>query len=256
MEDRVGEMLARRTTSLERGGLPAVALSFLLHGGVAGAALYAAWHTPPPQLASVLNIKFAPMPAMTPAPVAVSKPTASAPTPLPAPKPVAVKPPPIEIPVTATAAPLKAPPKGAVPLSSFGQSTKRGSEHVVAPPVTSPAPATPHTASGVAAVADVPAGGAGVTGLDADFPYSIYIDNMKRLVGSRWLRPQSATGAGATISFVIDRDGTIRDARVETSSNNSTFDRAALRAIIEASPLPPLPFGYNGTFLGVHLTFK
>jgi protein TonB len=255
MDDRVGEMLARRTTSLAGGGIPAIALSVLLHAALTGAAIYAALHSTPPQVASVLNIRFASMPAMKPAPLAAAspvKPIASA-APAPVPPPAAKKPPPIEIPVTATTAPAQAPPKGAVPLSSFGQSTKKGSEHVVA----APAPAPPRIATpGIAAVADVPAGGAGVTGLDADFPYTIYIDNMRRLVGSRWFRPQSATGAGTTVSFVIDRDGTIHDARVETPSNNGTFDRAALRAIIESSPLPPLPFGYSGTFLGVHLTFK
>jgi TonB family protein len=58
------------------------------------------------------------------------------------------------------------------------------------------------------------------------------------------------------VKFVIDRDGTLRDAATETESGNGTFDRAALRAVIEASPLPPLPFGYSGTYLNVHLTFK
>ena len=79
---------------------------------------------------------------------------------------------------------------------------------------------------------------------------------MKTLIGQRWLRPQGVSGVTATVSFVIDRDGTIRDAKNEILSGNGTFDRAALRAVLEASPLPPLPFGYNGTFLGVHLTFR
>jgi hypothetical protein len=29
-----------------------------------------------------------------------------------------------------------------------------------------------------------------------------------------------------------------------------------LRAVIETSPLPPLPFAYNGTYITIHLTFK
>jgi TonB family protein len=79
---------------------------------------------------------------------------------------------------------------------------------------------------------------------------------MKTLIGQRWLRPQVGGTITATVAFVIDRDGTIRDAKNEISSGNGTFDRAALRAVLEASPLPPLPFGYNGTYLGVHLTFR
>jgi TonB family protein len=103
---------------------------------------------------------------------------------------------------------------------------------------------------------DIPIGSAGVTGIEGDFPYTIYIDRMKTLIGQHWLRPQAGGGIVATVSFVIDRDGTIRDAKNEISSGNGTFDRAALRAVLEASPLPPLPFGYNGTYLGVHLTFR
>ncbi|PYQ53934.1 MAG: hypothetical protein DMF59_00450 [Acidobacteria bacterium] len=49
---------------------------------------------------------------------------------------------------------------------------------------------------------------------------------------------------------------TIRDAKVEDVSGNGLYDRAALRAVLEASPLPPLPFGYSGTYLGVHLKFR
>jgi TonB family protein len=103
---------------------------------------------------------------------------------------------------------------------------------------------------------DIPVGSTGVTGIEGDFPYTIYIDRMKTLIGQRWLRPQAGNGITTTVSFTIDRDGAIRDARNETASGNGTFDRAALRAVLEASPLPPLPFGYNGTYLGVHLTFR
>ena len=56
--------------------------------------------------------------------------------------------------------------------------------------------------------------------------------------------------------FVIERDGRIHDAAVEAESGNGTFDRAALRAVLEASPLPPLPFGYSGAYLGVRLIFR
>ena len=63
-------------------------------------------------------------------------------------------------------------------------------------------------------------------------------------------------GGSKTRAFAVDRDGTIRDVKIETPSGNSFYDRAAQRAIVETSPLPPLPFAYSGTFLGVHLTFK
>jgi TonB family protein len=154
---------------------------------------------------------------------------------------------------TKPAAPPK-PEKNTVPLSPFGKSPKKGAEHA-APSVAAPVPAP--LAPGITAGSAVPIGGAGVTALEGgDFPYTLYIDRMKTLIGSHWFRPQIGAGPTTTVRFVIDRDGTIRDARVETESGNGTFDRAALRSVLEASPLPPLPFGYSGTYLGVHLTFR
>jgi protein TonB len=245
MQDRVGEILAQRR-SLESGAGAAVVLSLLLHGAMTAAAIWAALHAPAPQTANILNIHFG---SMTKPPVAHSKPVEA---PVAAPKK-------IETPkITEPIAPVKPtaakPEPKTVPLSNFGKSTRKGSEHPPAPP----APLTPAAAVPAhAGVGSVTTTGAEVTGLEGgDFPYTLYIENMKRLIGSRWFHPQ-VTGAGiATIYFVIERDGTIHEAKTETSSGNGTFDRAALRAVLESSPLPPLPFGYGGTFLGVHLTFK
>jgi TonB family protein len=235
MQDRVAEILEQRS-ALDRGLSGAVALSLVLHGAITAAAIYAALHGTAPKTASIVNIRFAPMqPAAPPA-------KAAAPLkPLQEPRPVVQQPKPTPKPVE------KAPPKS-VPLSPFGRSTKKGSDAALPPPAPSPA---------TTAAADVPVGGAGVVGLEGgDFPYTIYIERMKTLIGTHWLRPQVGAGAATTVYFRIDRDGTLRDVRTETSSANGTFDRAALRAVMETSPLPPLPFAYNGTFLGVHLTFK
>jgi TonB family protein len=84
----------------------------------------------------------------------------------------------------------------------------------------------------------------------------MYLTNMNRLIGTHWFRPQISGDLTTRISFTINRDGSIADAKIEQSSGNGTADRAALRAVLETSPLPPLPFGYNGTYLGVHLIFK
>lgn len=223
MEDRVAEVLAQRA-ALDRGAAGGVILSLFLHAGLVGAAVYAALYSPPPKIASVLNIRFAPMPA----PVAPAAPKPDAPR-IEQPKPEPIKP--IET--------KKAPEKNTVPFSPFGKSKKKGSDNPITKPTT-PAPAAP-------AVTAALEGG--------DFPYTIYIERMKTLIGSRWFRPQVGGGA-VVVYFAIDRDGTIRDAKIETPSGDGTFDRAALRAVLESSPLPPLPFGYAGTYLGVHLTFR
>jgi periplasmic protein TonB len=247
MQDRVGELLAERAR-LGGGTAAGIAVSMLLHGSIAAGIIYAAMHAAAPQEVSTLSIKFAPA-----AGVGSRGSGVVAPTPAP-PLPVAKK---IAIPEPVAEAPkavAKSEPK-TVPFSPFGKSSKKGSE---TPPTPHPPLPTPQVAAkpGVVGGVDIPIGSAGVTGIEGDFPYTIYIDRMKTLIGQRWLRPQVSGGIVATVSFVIDRDGTIRDAKNEISSGNGTFDRAALRAVLEASPLPPLPFGYNGTYLGVHLTFR
>ena len=221
MDDRVGDILLQRA-ALENGAGAAIFVSILLHASLSGVAVWAAWrHAATPQPASVMTIRFA------------STPRAEV------------------VPAVTASAPQLAPPK-TVPFSAFGKSTKKGSE--APPPKPKPVPVAPQPA---VVAPEIPIGGAGVTALEGgDFPYTIYIDRMKTLIGSRWFRPQAAAGPTTTVYFVIDRDGSIRDAKTETASGNGTFDRAALRAVLESSPLPPLPFGYNGTYLGVHLTFR
>jgi protein TonB len=245
MQDRVAEVLAQRR-SLESGATgAAIALSLLLHGAMTAAAIWAALHASLPQTTGVVNIRFTPM--LRPAAV-TTKPIES-----PVAPPKKVETPKIKEPVAPVKPTAAKPEPKTVPLSNFGKSTKKGSEHPPAPP---PAPAAAAPAHpGIGSVTTT--SGAEVVGLEGgDFPYTIYIENMKRLIGSRWFHPQIAGAGIATVYFTIQRDGTIRDAKTETSSGNSTFDRAALRAVLESSPLPPLPFGYGGTFLGVHLTFK
>jgi TonB family protein len=248
MDDRVGELLAERAR-IGSGAGGGIALSVFLHGSIAAAAVYAAMHASAPQQVSTLDIRFAPAtaiqePRVVPGP---ERRRAAAPEKhLKIPEPVADVPKPAAKPEPKT-----------VPFSPFGQSTRKGSEKPIAPAPHTPIPA-PAATPGIVGGADIPIGASGVTGLEGgDFPYTIYIDRMKSLIGQRWLRPQAdSSGVTATVYFIIDRDGTIRDAKNEISSGNGTFDRAALRAVLEASPLPPLPFAYNGTYLGVRLTFR
>jgi TonB family protein len=234
MDDRVGDILARRA-ALDAGRTPAILISLLMHGGLSALAVWSAMHATTTRPVPVLSIQFAKMPApiapMTQPAQPVTKPKPPEPR-IEAPKPKAedVKP--------TTAKPVP----NAVALSPFGKSSKKGAENPVVTPPAGPPP--------------VPAGGSGVTGLEGgDFPYPIYIERMHTLIGQKWLRPQ-VSNVTTTIYFIIDRDGTVRDAKVETPSMNPTFDRAALRSVLESTPLPPLPFGYGGTFLGVHLTFR
>lgn len=160
--------------------------------------------------------------------------------------------------------PKKAPPALKNEETLFGQAAKPKGR-VEKPAATPPQPVekTPDTQG--ASFADTGQGGvglmpglgaAGVTGLEGgDFPYNFYLERMVTLIGNNWLRPQTGADITAVIYFQIHKDGTIREAEIRKSSGSGVFDRAALRAVIESSPLPRLPVGYSGPFLGVHLTF-
>ena len=236
MHDAVGEVLAQRK-ALDRGAGAGIAISLMLHGAITGAAVFAALRHPVEQSVEVIQIRLAKPAAEAAAATPQPKvPPVAPPAPAPAPVPVAK---PVAKPVAA---------------SPFGKSTKK---ETPAPPTVNRQPTTPQPATGNVqpATQDIPIGGTGAV-VEGDFPYTIYIERMKTLIGQHWFRPQAAPGVATTVKFVIDRDGTIRDSAIEAESGNGTFDRAALRAIIESSPLPPLPFGYSGTYLSVHLTFK
>jgi TonB family protein len=198
----------------------------------------------------MVSIQFARMPGAAPAPArAIAAPPQPRPeTPrIEPPKPVIKEPQP-------AVTPAPQPEKNTVPMSPFGRSTKKGSENPAAEP-----PSPPAMPAGVEALSpsDVPIGGSGVAGLEGgDFPYTLYIDGMHRRIGANWFRPQVPPGTAVVIYYRIQRDGTITDTRVETPSGNSTFDRAALSAVRSSSPLNPLPFGYAGNYLGVHLIFR
>ena len=59
----------------------------------------------------------------------------------------------------------------------------------------------------------------------------------------------------AMVNFRIDRMGKVTASYVEEPSGTGVFDQAALRAIAQSDPLPPLPQDYMGDWLGVHLRF-
>lgn len=254
MQDRVAEVLAQRAT-LDRGAGIGVALSVLFHGALTAAVVYTALRATPPEAAKMVSIQFAKMPAAAP-PAPARRAEARPALPEPAlpqveepkivePKPVAEKPP--ETP--------KKPEKNTVPLSPFGQSTKKGSD------TPAPAPAPPPTANRqppTGSGPEIAVGGSGVTGVEGgDFPHALYLERMHRLIGNKWYRPAAVTpGTTVIVFFRILRDGTVAEARVTTPSGNTTFDRAALSAVRSASPLNPLPFAYSGKELGIYLTFR
>ena len=89
----------------------------------------------------------------------------------------------------------------------------------------------------------------------ANFEYAYYLSIVQDRIGSNWVRTYIGKGK-VKVYFRIKRDGTITGAMIEESSGDVSLDRIALRAITASSPLPPLPEGYAGDNLGIHIWFN
>lgn len=94
--------------------------------------------------------------------------------------------------------------------------------------------------------------------VDGDFRWAYYLASVRNKIGQRWVPPAGLTGrtVRATVYFRIGRDGSVSLARMEDGSGMAFFDQTAMRALQLATPLPPLPAGYNGDWLGVHFGFE
>ena len=101
------------------------------------------------------------------------------------------------------------------------------------------------------------ADGTGIAVDAANFPFSYFLSAIERRVSDNWFSAVSEGAAGLTcvVYFRLSRDGSASDVRVETSSGNAYFDRAAIRAVKSAAPFPPLPKAFTDSFLGIHFTF-
>ena len=122
------------------------------------------------------------------------------------------------------------------------------------PPSNTPptGPAAPGTGSG----------GAGKEGttlsLGGGQPGSnFYSAAVRAAIEPRWRKPvlDSDATSEVTVSFEILRDGTVRDVQVQRTSGIAALDRSAMRAVIEASPLPPFPAGWRGASTAATMTF-
>lgn len=124
-----------------------------------------------------------------------------------------------------------------------------------------PEPAAPAPGGGPA-VESVGGPGAGhsispLAGGDLEFAW--YRAQVTSALYSNWQRP-ILTGLRepieVSVGFDIDRDGRVLNLRVEGSSGVPSLDRSALRAVGDASPLPPLPSNWRQPRLEAVFVFR
>ena len=247
--DAVGEVLAER----QHNDLPlgmGTSLAVLLHAGIGAILVISAIHRPArfvqPRAVAVRLVQAGTLRGG--APVAVAEPPAPE-------KPKIIKPAEEELPPPpspkAKLLPAKEEKKKAPVPSVPGPSTKTANQQ---PAAASAASAKPGTGGPAGMGGTVGVGGA--TFDQPDFNYSYYVERMLVTIGMNWFKPAESVPISPMIRFRIERDGSIGDPQVERSSGLPFVDRAALRAVMASSPLPPLPQEFAGRYLGVHLIFE
>lgn len=94
---------------------------------------------------------------------------------------------------------------------------------------------------------------------EAAFTYEYYLQIVAGKISEVWMPPAGVTGQGdrtaAVLCFRIMRNGQVASVGIESASVVALFDRSARDAVLAAQPFPPLPPGYGGRWLTVHLRF-
>jgi len=87
-----------------------------------------------------------------------------------------------------------------------------------------------------------------------------YAQQIQQLVAQKWhtndVDARVQTAPVVIASFDLLRDGRIRNLRVVQQSGISALDYSVQRAILEASPFPPIPAGFDKDSAKVEFTFE
>jgi protein TonB len=131
------------------------------------------------------------------------------------------------------------------------------------PPAESEREPAPQTAAPVApAPGETPSTGSDVATIKTPglaFPYPEYLRNIVTQVYQRWDRASAKQSNFAEISFLILRDGSVRDIRFVTRSGSFAFDidaQGAIEAAGNSRAFGELPDGWEADVLPVSFYFK
>jgi TonB family protein len=205
--------------------IQAVFFSFFLHAAIVIATLF---------LYTAVNSKIYVPPSYTvklvslPAEQSAEHPSET--PPMPQPEPVKVKPKEI----AKKAQPKVVPKKGAMP--EYGQKKQKPAPQAEEKPEDMQKPeAKPSAKTPGVAVS---------TATGEDFKFPPYLALVRDKIEQNWNPPPGVQGAKSKVQFTVLRSGRVGDAKLIEASGNFYFDQAAVRAILMASPLPPMPEGF------------
>jgi protein TonB len=105
--------------------------------------------------------------------------------------------------------------------------------------------------------------GSGRVGIGPNSPLGArlgwYAEIVRQRIAQNW-RTSGFYGmtqsSAAIVDFIITRDGSVRNVRLEQSSGNPNIDNSALRAVYDSSPLPPLPAQVGDNYISAQFTFN
>lgn len=115
---------------------------------------------------------------------------------------------------------------------------------------------TPGPLNGNPGVAMQGAGGGDFAGR-----YPWYVQSVVRAISQNWMQNtidpgvRAARRAKTTVTFTINRDGSVKSIRLAASSGNRSMDDSAQRALLAIDHFPPLPADYSGRYVDVTFDF-
>ncbi|WP_081639317.1 energy transducer TonB [Hippea alviniae] len=90
--------------------------------------------------------------------------------------------------------------------------------------------------------------------------YASYMQHIKHKIQNVWIYPQEAIQTGQQgrllILFSIGKDGSLVKLKLLRSSGYPLLDKAALQAVKDAAPFPPLPKRFGVDVLNIYATFE
>ena len=81
---------------------------------------------------------------------------------------------------------------------------------------------------------------------------------MRNALWNSWqkTKPKNNNGLSALVSFNINKSGTVSEVEIEKSSKDEAYDYAALNAVKNSAPYPPLPTDFGKEILTVTVEFR
>jgi len=91
--------------------------------------------------------------------------------------------------------------------------------------------------------------------------YAWYVEAVRRAISQNWMQStidpavRASRRAKTTVTFTINRDGSVKNIRVAESSGNRSMDDSAQRALLSIDHFPALPSDYSGRYVDVTFDF-